>query len=40
MPVTVQVQGPAAVVTMDWPAVRNALTTDDMAAVAPAQTAA
>jgi 2-(1,2-epoxy-1,2-dihydrophenyl)acetyl-CoA isomerase len=40
MPVTVQVQGPAAVVTMDWPAVRNALTTDDMAAVAAAMTSA
>lgn len=40
MPVSIEVTGPAAVVTLDWPAVRNALTVDDMTAVAQAVRAA
>jgi enoyl-CoA hydratase/carnithine racemase len=40
MPVITEVIGPAAVVTLDWPAVRNALTVDNMTAVAQAVRAA
>ena len=36
MPAVTEIIGPAAVVTLDWPSVRNALTVDDMTAVAAA----
>jgi enoyl-CoA hydratase/carnithine racemase len=36
MPAVTEIIGPAAVVSLDWPSVRNALTVDDMMAVAAA----